>query len=263
METASGVRYYGLRYYNPSTGRWPNRDPIEEEGGINLYGFVGNNPINRWDEFGLSADSDVGPIDLGLNWVRGKGPQDYHFNDGDYFTNTLRRSRVIKEALAEARALLCSYCKSGSGSLPSGTFSYDYHGAMKGSGKYLRDLFLPEWAGGNRALAFLGGFDGKWTVASVQCCKSAQVHFLTNVNISGGRSGSRLPGIGYDPGSYTDAYGNKQYGRPSIQSMLNGNSNWSTPGSIFDDVPKNRREMFWTITQTVEFTETVDLSGCK
>jgi RHS repeat-associated protein len=46
--------YYGYRYYNPSTGRWLSRDPAEEdEGGPNLYGFVGNNPINYWDEFGL------------------------------------------------------------------------------------------------------------------------------------------------------------------------------------------------------------------
>jgi RHS repeat-associated protein len=40
----------GYRYYNPSTGRWLSRDPAEEdEGGPNLYGFVGNNPINFWD----------------------------------------------------------------------------------------------------------------------------------------------------------------------------------------------------------------------
>jgi RHS repeat-associated protein len=39
----SGVaKYYGYRYYHPQTGRWINRDPIEEEGGVNLYGFVGN-----------------------------------------------------------------------------------------------------------------------------------------------------------------------------------------------------------------------------
>jgi len=30
----------GYRFYNPELGRWINRDPIEEEGGLNLYGFV-------------------------------------------------------------------------------------------------------------------------------------------------------------------------------------------------------------------------------
>jgi hypothetical protein len=37
------------------TGRWPSRDPIEEEGGINLYGFVGNDGVNWWDYLGLVA----------------------------------------------------------------------------------------------------------------------------------------------------------------------------------------------------------------
>jgi len=51
-KSASGVRYYGFRYYNPSTGRWLSRDPIEEEGGVNLYGFIGNNGINDADMLG-------------------------------------------------------------------------------------------------------------------------------------------------------------------------------------------------------------------
>ncbi|MBB5350675.1 RHS repeat-associated protein [Haloferula luteola] len=29
----SGLLYYGYRYYDPVTGRWPARDPIEERGG--------------------------------------------------------------------------------------------------------------------------------------------------------------------------------------------------------------------------------------
>jgi len=36
------------------TGRWLNRDPIEEIGGVNLYGFVHNSPIGRFDRKGLS-----------------------------------------------------------------------------------------------------------------------------------------------------------------------------------------------------------------
>jgi RHS repeat-associated protein len=48
----TGLSYYGYRYYNPHTGRWPSRDPIAERGGVNLYGFVGNNPVRRWDFLG-------------------------------------------------------------------------------------------------------------------------------------------------------------------------------------------------------------------
>ncbi len=40
--------------YRTASGRakWPNRDPIEEGGGYNLYGFVGNNPISELDPNG-------------------------------------------------------------------------------------------------------------------------------------------------------------------------------------------------------------------
>jgi len=50
---ASGVRFYGYRYYDPVTGRWPSRDPIGERGGTNLYGFVGNDGLNSYDFNGL------------------------------------------------------------------------------------------------------------------------------------------------------------------------------------------------------------------
>jgi RHS repeat-associated protein len=48
----SDLVYYGYRYYNPTTGRWVNRDPIGEEGGGNLHGFIGNSPINHLDPDG-------------------------------------------------------------------------------------------------------------------------------------------------------------------------------------------------------------------
>ena len=51
---ASGFYYFGYRFYDPATQRWLNRDPIGEEGGVNLYGYVGNNPISGVDPLGLS-----------------------------------------------------------------------------------------------------------------------------------------------------------------------------------------------------------------
>ena len=49
----TGLYYYGYRFYAPQLGRWPNRDPIEEEGGENLYAFCKNNAILCHDCFGL------------------------------------------------------------------------------------------------------------------------------------------------------------------------------------------------------------------
>jgi len=58
VEEESGLVYYGYRWYDPLTGRWPSRDPIEERGGVNLYGMVGNGMVNLSDYFGLFFDCD-------------------------------------------------------------------------------------------------------------------------------------------------------------------------------------------------------------
>jgi hypothetical protein len=42
--------------YDPAVGRFISRDPIAESGGLNLYRYVGNSPINGTDPDGLSPD---------------------------------------------------------------------------------------------------------------------------------------------------------------------------------------------------------------
>jgi RHS repeat-associated protein len=51
----TGLVYYDHRFYDPSMGRFISRDPAEEAGGLNLYGFVANDPVNGWDMLGLDA----------------------------------------------------------------------------------------------------------------------------------------------------------------------------------------------------------------
>src|SRR5690606_11294895 len=55
QDEATGLYYYGYRYYDPFTGRWPSRDPIGERGGWTLYGFLENDGIGRWDYLGLNG----------------------------------------------------------------------------------------------------------------------------------------------------------------------------------------------------------------
>jgi RHS repeat-associated protein len=52
----SNLYYYGYRFYDPNLQRWLNRDPIGEEGGLNLNAFVFNNPILWIDPFGLLVE---------------------------------------------------------------------------------------------------------------------------------------------------------------------------------------------------------------
>lgn len=50
---STGLYYYGYRFYDPTSQRWPNRDPIGELGGENLYALVGNRPTDYVDVAGL------------------------------------------------------------------------------------------------------------------------------------------------------------------------------------------------------------------
>ena len=50
--------------------RWLSEDPIAEDGGLNLYGFCGNNPVSRYDKDGRAyfAVRGLGPIPTPLKW---------------------------------------------------------------------------------------------------------------------------------------------------------------------------------------------------
>jgi RHS repeat-associated protein len=50
---ASGTVLPLYRGYAPETGRWLSADPLGESGGLNLYGYVGGDPVNFWDPNGL------------------------------------------------------------------------------------------------------------------------------------------------------------------------------------------------------------------
>ena len=50
------VAYYGYRYYDPVTGRWPSKDPFEERGGGNLYAILENDLLNAVDVLGLISN---------------------------------------------------------------------------------------------------------------------------------------------------------------------------------------------------------------
>ena len=94
--------YYNYRHYSPTDGRWLSRDPIQEQGGRNLYGFVGNSSLNKTDLLGqkecLCPCSDYSKTRWkgGLTWegrsfrtksghnpsVNGCGPENGFLNTG-------------------------------------------------------------------------------------------------------------------------------------------------------------------------------------
>ena len=55
---ATGLYYYGYRYYAPWQHGWLNPDPAGEVDGLNRYGFVGNSPMRYFDRDGRVKDDD-------------------------------------------------------------------------------------------------------------------------------------------------------------------------------------------------------------
>ncbi|POA44373.1 toxin [Pseudomonas sp. MPR-ANC1] len=55
----SGLYYYGARYYAPWLQRWVSADPAGDVDGLNLYGFVGNNPLRYVDQHGKQKEERV------------------------------------------------------------------------------------------------------------------------------------------------------------------------------------------------------------
>lgn len=55
---ATGLYYYGYRYYQPWSGRWLSADPAGTVDGLNLYRMVRNNPGSYRDNDGLITEED-------------------------------------------------------------------------------------------------------------------------------------------------------------------------------------------------------------
>ncbi len=57
-DSETGLYYNYHRYYDPAIGRYLTADPIGLDGGVNLYAYVQNNPVNWVDPYGLSYLDD-------------------------------------------------------------------------------------------------------------------------------------------------------------------------------------------------------------
>ena len=62
----TGLHYFDYRFYSPLLMRWFNRDPMEEDGGVNLYCFVENAPPFSYDAFGMRRSNLIGIVLDGL-----------------------------------------------------------------------------------------------------------------------------------------------------------------------------------------------------
>lgn len=93
---ASGLYYYGFRFYAPWMNRWISPDPAGSIDGLNLYAMVRNNPVNYRDAEGLMFSEDDAPPSPGSRL------QDY-WGLTDEQTEKLRSSEVVRDASVASR----------------------------------------------------------------------------------------------------------------------------------------------------------------
>ena len=124
QDDETGLLYYGYRYYDSTVGRWSNRDPLEEAGGLNTYALVSNNPLLFMDVNGAGPFWDYWKTVLLDNptfffsWVLGVGPKNIVYTENSTVQDkrlwdSLHSSQGFSDMVADYEKNFCP--KAGNG----------------------------------------------------------------------------------------------------------------------------------------------------
>jgi len=182
-DAETGFYNYGYRIYQPNTGCWLSKDPLEEDGGVNLYGFVSNNAVDAIDPLGQNGYTQ------GLLWLLGLG-KDKHYGPDDFSTGEMQRSRVARIIRDKVRDELRQYCKRGE----KGEKKIKIDVGLNKISPYAYPFLFGVDLLTNSTAAFVGSFTtGEITATAIDCCKcEAELHWHA-INVSGTESATHKP----------------------------------------------------------------------
>jgi len=99
----AGLVYMRARHYDPQTGHFLQRDPMQYEDSVNLYAAMANNPVSYRDPTGMGLGSS------GTSRSAGRGARSARTASGEINLNALRRSLGEGEEAGEVFADAASY----------------------------------------------------------------------------------------------------------------------------------------------------------
>ena len=193
-------------------GRWVSRDPIEERGGVGLYGFVGNEGVNRVDVLGLWSPGGTGPgscydchpggeispkdqaRDAINDFLNGTSEISRNYGQSDPWTVKMREhehlDRIRREIVGDINAH-CANSQNVTGITKNVSFSLNKESLITNAKFFLRDILAG--AGFMSPVYSTGSFFMERTITSVDCSKcEAEVTFLARDRLRLG-SLTRIP----------------------------------------------------------------------
>ena len=185
-DSTLGLVYYNYRHYDFLLGGWSTRDPLMEEGSLNLHGFLGNSPISHMDDKGeiIVPAATVVATAFFCAFHHSQSVMESYPGTSDKFKHCLTSCRIAKSCggmvmeLAglgkEARDRLVSALCNLFLSLQNTSFCNGGHGDFFDS---LQDLNANHRCVGWESYAFgaVGGWVGALFRQSCECCCEREV----------------------------------------------------------------------------------------
>jgi RHS repeat-associated protein len=175
IHAKSGMYYYGFRFYEPHLQRWPNQDPLGDQGSLirlvtryasmtrhspsimfppgtfelwgrpNLYAFVQDDPVNQYDPLGLFSNEELRMMIQALSEAMERLP----VGSPEWRSAYAARARLYAQLAARAAALRAGVCVA-AGAAGYGAGRYvGTREVMPGTGVTVDDgvqeLFKPFW----------------------------------------------------------------------------------------------------------------------
>ncbi|EJM16129.1 RHS repeat-associated core domain protein containing protein [Pseudomonas sp. GM18] len=111
-----GLYYYGARYYAPWLQCWVSADPAGAVDGLNLYAFVGNNPLNYFDDIGEKKTPSQlkGEIISGFKFLSSVNREMNTLNQqlGDLSRPAAFRLNILKNVIYQAGSIAVGWYSS-------------------------------------------------------------------------------------------------------------------------------------------------------